>query len=186
MKIKKKENEKLSVGDLVVEKRIQKNKKRIGEVIFVREGRRRKLEMVELNKHDLRPIEKGSLDGPKIFSLDETACKKLNLLRFKEKRTFRIGDVIKFTKRGRSRLGILTSFIHPDGLYSDSFEKGYNGKDFLECIEILPKNGLPRRVDEKNKPYVFLATPDHSKCCVIIPMDKEGGVRIKERFFFVK
>ena len=44
MKIKKKENEKLSVGDLVVEKRIQKNKKRIGEVIFVREGRRRKLE----------------------------------------------------------------------------------------------------------------------------------------------
>ena len=75
MKIKKKENEKLSVGDLVVEKRIQKNKKRIGEVIFVREGRRRKLEMVELNKHDLRPIEKGSLEGPKIFSLDETACK---------------------------------------------------------------------------------------------------------------
>ncbi len=185
VKIQKKEDKKLAVGDLVVEKRIKKNKKRIGEVIFIREGRRRKLEMVELNKHDLRPLEKCSLDGPKVFSLDETACKKLNLLRFKEKRTFQLGDIIKFSKCGRSRFGILTSFIHPDGLYSDSFEKGYNGKDFLECIEILPKNGLPRRVDERNKPHIFLATPDHAKCCVIIPMDKEGGLRIKERSFFV-
>jgi hypothetical protein len=71
-------------------------------------------------------------------------------------------------------------------LYSDSFEKGYNGKDFLECIEILPKNGLPRKLDAKNKPYIFLATPKHSKCCVIIPMDKDGGVRIKERSFLLK
>jgi hypothetical protein len=186
MKIKKKVEERFSIGDLVVEKKTQRNQKRIGEIIFVRDGRKRKLEMVELNKHDLRPIQKGSLDGPKIFSLDENACKKLNLFRFKEKRTFQIGDIIKFSKHGRSRFGILTSFIHPDGLYSDSFEKGYNGRDLLECIEILPKNGLPRRLDEKNKPFIFLASPKHSKCCVIIPMDQDGGVRIKERSFFVK
>ena len=85
MKIKKKVEERFSIWDLVVEKKTQRNQKRIGEIIFVRDGRKRKLEMVELNKHDLRPIQKGSLDGPKIFSLDENACKKLNLFRFKEK-----------------------------------------------------------------------------------------------------
>ena len=68
----------------------------------------------------------------------------------------------------------MTSFIHPDGLYSESFEKGYNGKDFLECIEVFPKQGLPRRKDSNNKPFTFLATGERSKVCVVIPMDKEG------------
>lgn len=183
MTTQKKSKEVLEVGDLVVEKKARSKKKRIGEVIFVREGRRRKLEMIELNKHDLSPLNRGTMEGPKIFSLFDSECKKLKLLSFKKEKKFQIGDLIRFTKRNRSRFGMITSFIHPDGLYSDSFEKGYNGKDFLECIEILPKQGLPRRKDEKDKPYIFLATPEHTKECLVIPMDENGGVRIKERKF---
>ena len=183
MTTQKKSKEVLEVGDLVVEKKVRSKKKRIGEVIFVRQGRRRKLEMIELNKHDLSPLTRGTMEGPKIFSLFDSECKKLKPLGFKTRKKFEIGDLIRFTKRNRSRLGMITSFIHPDGLYSNSLEKGYNGKDFLECIEILPKQGLPRRKDEKDKPYVFLATPEHSKECLVIPMDENGGVRIKERKF---
>ena len=183
MTTQKKSKEVLEVGDLVVEKKVRSKKKRIGEIMFVREGRRRKLEMIELNKHDLSPLTRGNMEGPKIFSLFDSECKKLKPLGFKKEKKFEIGDLIRFTKKNRSRFGMITSFIHPDGLYSDSFEKGYNGKDFLECIEILPKQGLPRRKDDKDKPYIFLATPEHSKECLVIPMDENGGVRIKERKF---
>ena len=184
MTIQRKQKEVFEIGDLVIEKKARCSKKRIGEVIFVCEGRRRKLEIIELNKHDLSPLNRGTMEGPKIFSLLDSECKKLKLFSFQSEKKFQIGDLIKFTKRNRSRFGIITSFIHPDGLYSDSFEKGYNGKDFLECIEILPKQGLPRRKDENDKPYIFLATPKHSKECLVIPMDENGGVRIKERKFF--
>ena len=33
----------------------------------------------------------------------------------------------------------------------------------------------------KDKPYIFLATPEHSNECFVIPMDEDGGVRTKER-----
>ena len=186
MTTQKKSKAAFQVGDLVIEKKARSKKKRIGEVIFVREGRRRKLEMVELNKHDLSPLYRGTMEGPKIFSLFDSECKKLRQLSLKKEKKFQIGDLIRFTQKSRSRFGIITSFIHPDGLYSDSYEKGYNGKDFLECIEILPKHGLPRRKDEKDKPYIFLATPEHSNECFVIPMDEDGGVRIKERKFSIQ
>ena len=86
MTTQKKSKEVLKVGDLVVEKKARNKKKRIGEVIFVREGRRRKLEMIELNKHDLSPLNRGTMEGPKIFSLFDFECKKLKLLNFKKKK----------------------------------------------------------------------------------------------------
>ena len=96
-----------------------------------------------------------------------------------KKKTFQIGDTIKFTKRGISKYGIITSFVHPDGLYSDSYEKGYNGKDFLECIQILPRKGFEAQVRLNGKVSIF-ATPDNSKVCEVLPMDKNGGVRLNE------
>ena len=181
MRSTKKQNDQLQIGDIIIEKRAKK--KRIGEIIFIREGKARKLELIELNRHDLSPICKCSMEGPKVFSRLESECRKMNLFRFEKKKTFELGDIIKFTIRSKSKFGIVTSFIHPDGLYSESFEKGYNGKDFLECIEVFPKQGLPRRKDSNNKPFTFLATGERSKVCVVIPMDKEGGVRLKERAY---
>ena len=50
--------------------------------------------------------------------------------------------------------------------------------------KILPKQGLPRRKDEKDKPYIFLATL--AQRGVVIPMDENGGVRIKKENFLTK
>ena len=168
MRSTKKQNDQLQIGDIIIEKRAKK--KRIGEIIFIREGKARKLELIELNRHDLSPICKCSMEGPKVFSRLESECRKMNLFRFEKKKTFELGDIIKFTIRSKSKFGIVTSFIHPDGLYSESFEKGYNGKDFLECIEVFPKQGLPRRKDSNKfkrrhqKPKILQSIP-HKKVC---------------------
>ncbi len=171
----------INLGDLVIEKRKGSNPRRIGEVVFIREGRRRKLEMIQLNKHDLSPLSRGNMEGPKCFSLHENECKRLNLFKYEKRKEFKIGDFIKFTKRGRAKYGFIISFIHPDGLYSESYEKGYNGKDYLECIEVKPSQGLPRKKDSDGNPCLFLATPDRTKACELMPMDKDGGIRIFER-----
>ena len=156
MTTQKKSKEVLKVGDLVVEKKARNKKKRIGEVIFVREGRRRKLEMIELNKHDLSPLNRGTMEGPKIFSLFDFECKKLKLLNFKKKKKFQIGDLIRFTKRNRSRFGIITSFIHPDGLYSDSFEKDTMVKTFLNVSKFCPSKDYQEERTKKINLIYFL------------------------------
>ena len=47
--------EAFSVGYRVVEKIARIRKKRIGEIVFIQEQRRMKLEMMQLNPHDLTP-----------------------------------------------------------------------------------------------------------------------------------
>ena len=54
MKQKKLRN--LEIGDRVIEKIAFGKKKRIGEVVFVQEGRNRKLELMQLSRHDLSHI----------------------------------------------------------------------------------------------------------------------------------
>ena len=93
MRSTKKQNDQLQIGDIIIEKRAKK--KRIGEIIFIREGKARKLELIELNRHDLSPICKCSMEGPKVFSRLESECRKMNLFRFEKKKTFELGDIIK-------------------------------------------------------------------------------------------
>ena len=62
------------VGDRVVEKILRFRKKRIGEIIFIQEKRRRKLELIQLNHHDLSPMRKSNMEL-KIFKLFEDQCK---------------------------------------------------------------------------------------------------------------
>ena len=60
--MKKKILEAFSVGDRVVEKIARIRKKRIGEIVFIQEQRRRKLEMMQLNPHDLTPLRKYNME----------------------------------------------------------------------------------------------------------------------------
>ena len=78
----------------------------------------------------------------------------------------------------RSRYGRIIGFLHPDGLYSNSYERGHNGKDLLECVEISSRNGLPRKILKSGQPKIFCAQPMRATICEILPMDKNGGVRI--------
>lgn len=175
----KKKQKPLEIGDRVIEKVPIGKKKRIGEVIFVQEGRHRKLELLQLNRHDLTPLRRANLEL-KFFRIPENRCKKLNeWMRYKRK-TFQISDVIRHSRNGRVRYGRIISFVHPDGLYTDSNEKGYNGKDLIECIAIKGRDGLPRKKDSSGEIMRFVIGPDHAKICEILPMDLNGGLRIKD------
>ena len=177
MKQKKLRN--LEIGDRVIEKIAFGKKKRIGEVVFVQEGRNRKLELMQLSYHDLSPIRKGNLEL-KFFRIPENRCKRLNEWKYNKKRTFQVSDIIKHTRYGRVRYGRIISFVHPDGLYTDSNEKGYNGKDLIECVAIKGRDGLPRKIDSSGQVIRFIVGPEHAKICQVLPMDNKGGVRIKD------
>lgn len=171
------------VGDRVVEKILRFRKKRIGEIIFIQEKRRRKLELIQLNHHDLSPMRKSNMEL-KIFKLFEDQCKKLNEWRYNHKKTFEIGDVIRHKRKGRIRYGKIVCFIHPDGLYTESNEKGYNGKDLIVCIAIKGRDGLPRRKGTNGEVVRFAVEPKHTKICKVLPMDLEGGTRIKDEHLY--
>ena len=169
----------IQVGDKIVEKHKTRSHRRIGEVLFIRDGKVPKAEIMELNKHDLSPVKTTDIQKNKTFSLPLSQCKRLNMFRYQERKKFKIGDIIQRNLLGRIRFGIIVGFVHPDGLYSESYEKGHNGKDFLECVEISGRAGLPRRLDVDGNPKVFIAEPDKCKHCEILPMDQNGGLRIK-------
>ena len=81
----------LAIGDRVIERVPTGNKKRIGEIIFIIEGKRRKFELIQLNPHDLSPLHRHNNDQLKFFKLREDQCKRLNEFKYREKKTFRIG-----------------------------------------------------------------------------------------------
>ena len=177
--MKKKKKKKLEVGDRVIEHISPGRKKRIGEIIFVQEGRRRKLELMQLNNHDLSPLRKNNLEL-KFFRIPENRCKKLNEFKYFKKQTFKIGDTIRHSRHGLVGYGKIISFVHPDGLYTESNEKGYNGKDLIECVAIKGKDGLPRKKDTSGEVIRFTIGPEHLKICEVLPMDTNGGIRIKD------
>lgn len=169
----------LTIGDRVIERFPTGKRKRIGEIIFVIEGRRRKFELMQLNPHDLSPLHRHNNEQLKFFRLREDQCKRMNEFKYREKKTFCIGDVIRHARHGRVRFGKIVSFVHPEGLYTTSNEKGYNGKDFIECVEVAPRNGLTTKLDADGEVKRFVVGPHNCKICEVLPMDKSGGVRIK-------
>ena len=169
----------LDIGDRIIEKFAQGKKKRVGEVIFIQEGNCRKLQLLQLNSHNLKPLRKGNLEL-KTFRLPEDRCKKLNEWNYLKRKTFQIGDTIISKRNGKVRYGRIISFVHPDGLYTESNEKGYNGKDLIECIEIKGCDGLPRNMKSNGEVSRFNITPEHAKICTVLPMDDQGGTRIKD------
>jgi hypothetical protein len=175
----KKKDIHFEIGERIIEKVANGKNKRIGEILFFQEGKSRKIELLQLNKHDLSPLRNGNLEL-KFFRLPEDKCKRLNEWKYFKKQTFQIGDVVKHSRNGRVRYGKIVSFLHPDGLYSDSNENGYNGNDLIECVAIEGKNGLPRKLDSTGEVSRFVIGPEHLKICEILPMDDKGGIRVKD------
>ena len=169
----------LSVGDRVEEITPVNGKVRVGEIILVRDGRRRSFELIQLNPHDLEPIRRGDFAQYKRFRLTEECCRRLNEAKYANRRTFSIGDVIRKTYLDHVRYGRIINFLHPDGLLPTSHENGYNGKDLLECVEITGKPGLFRKRDPDGNVKRFVTGPERCKICKVRAMDKKGGLRIE-------
>jgi len=170
----------IEVGELIVHKDKISGRKRIGEIVGILDGRSRKFQVLEVNSHDFTPMFKENLSELKFFSCLASECKRLNLFRLRKKDSYYPGDVIRQKRGTRLRFGIIIGFTHPEGLYSDSLENGYNGKDLLECVEISGRAGLPHVLDSLGQVKRFQVDPKHAKLCEVLPMDKNGGVRIKD------
>jgi hypothetical protein len=170
-----KKNKSLQVGDLIIEKSRVGCNKRIGEVVFIREGKMRKIQLIQLNNHDLSPVYNSDESRLKFFTLSENQCKILDQSKYYRPSKFMLGQMIKCQLGVSYKYGRIIGYLHPDGLYSDSYEKGHNGKDLLECVEISPRKGLFRKIASNGKPKLFYARPDRAKVCQVIPMNKHGG-----------
>lgn len=170
----------LNVGMIVEELSPATGKQRIGEIVYIFGDRNKKFQVLELNRHDLSPFFNNSKDKLKFFCVDSEKCRKLDLSRIRKPNSFLPGDVVRHSKNGRVRFGIIIGFTHPEGLYSESIEKGYNGKDLIECVEISGRAGLPQKIDSMGKVKRFTTGPSDLKICEVLPMDKNGGTRIKD------
>lgn len=169
----------LSVGDRVEEIASGVLQVRVGEIVLVRDGRCRSFELIQLNPHSLEPVCRGGDFAEfKRFRQSEARCIRLDETKYVKRRTFQIGDVIRNVFANNVRYGIIVNFLHPDGLLPTSHEKGYNGKDLLECIRISGRPGLFRKRDRNGKVIRFIARPERSKICTLLPMDNKGGLRI--------
>ena len=173
------------LGDVVVERNTGIGRKRVGEIIFMTEGNRPKLRLVELTPRSLSPKFSGNFGRLRFFSAQHAKCRKLKVLNIRNRKIFQLGDVIRHRRNGSFKFGIIVGFHHPDGLYSDSWEKGYNGKDTIECVEIIGRSGLPRKRDTEGKVKKFEIGPAHVKICEILPMDQNGGIRVKDYYLFL-
>ena len=168
------------IGTIIEEIFSTQPNKRIGEIVAIFGEKTKKIQVLQLNPHDLTPFFKSSEDRLKFFTVKPENCKKLDLTRIRKPNSFLIGDVVRHSKNGRLRFGVIVGFTHPEGLYSHSIEKGYNGKDLIECVEISGRAGLPHKLDSYGHVKRFTIGPENTKVCEILPMDKNGGVRIKD------
>ena len=184
--MKNKFSSSFELGDIVVERNTGAGRKRVGEIVFITEGKRPKLRLIELAPRSLSPKFSGNHSRLRFFSTPPEKCRRLKVINIKKRKVFQLGDVIRHRRYGAYRFGIIVGFHHPDGLYSDSWEKGYNGKDVIECVEISGRSGLPRKRNSDGKINKFEIGPSHAKLCEILPMDQNGGVRIKDYFEFIR
>jgi hypothetical protein len=169
----------LSVGDRVEEIASGGLQVRVGEIVLIRDDRRRSFELIQLNPHSLEPVCRGGDFAEfKRFRQTEDRCVRLDETKYAKRRTFCIGDVIRNIFANNVRYGIIVNFLHPDGLLPTSHENGYNGKDLLECIRISGRPGLFRKRDRNGQVMRFIARPERSKICTLLPMDDKGGLRI--------
>lgn len=173
------------LGDIVVEKNTSFGRKRVGEIVFITEGKRPKLRLIELSPRSLCPKFNGNYARLRHFSTLRENCRKLRVINIKKRKVFQLGDVIRHRRHSSFRFGLIVGFHHPDGLYSDSWEKGYNGKDMIECVEISGRSGLPRKRDTDGRIKKFEIGPSNAKMCEVLPMDQNGGVRIKDYFLLI-
>lgn len=119
------------------------NQRHVGEVYSILSGNNPKAEVIMYDKR-LRPMfTAGSKYKIRKVSLDK--CKLVDEnFKFNTSKDFVLGDVVvKKTTLGY-RYGVIIGFHHPDGLFSTSYENGYNGTDMIDCVEI-EKRGLRRK-----------------------------------------
>jgi len=154
--IKLNRSKKIQLGDVV---ETTKKPRYVGEVVNIMINRRETLEIILLDKR-LKPIR--TYDGAyKLKRVRKKDCKPFDYTKIRKKSNqFELGDIVQ---KSSTRYGILVGYAHPDGLLTSSYEKGYNGTDLLELIEINPRD-LTRRRNSDGTIKKFVT---HNKNCIV-------------------
>tara|TARA_Y100000588_G_scaffold186813_1_gene200916 strand:- start:1129 stop:1698 length:570 start_codon:yes stop_codon:yes gene_type:complete len=144
----KEETDSYEIGDLVE----SPTRNLIGEVVAFLGDRAKSIEVIVLDKR-LKPLM--NMEGEfKYKKLRTDIIKHFDYSKLRISRGFFLGDVIvKTMEGGDKRFGILVGFTHPDGLETSSYSTGYNGIDFLECIEVTRKMIRKRNADDTIKRF---------------------------------
>lgn len=163
----------ITIGSVVKYRDTNTRKTIVGEVCnIVGTGETQKYEVI-LYDMRLKPLMRS--DGSfKRRNLKSNKCKLIDeTFTFNTARAFELGDVICVSRHARDKFGIIIGFTHPDGLFSTSYEHGYNGIDLIECVEI-EKRGLRRKRDLLGKIKRFVTKGDNTKICDVDLWNKSG------------
>lgn len=176
----KKKREELEVGDHVRQTSCTSIKKRkVGEISCILSDSKKDptIECIEVNEKTLEPIEKSMGQYKKFKSKLSKLKHYIPRSSLFKKRNFAVGEYISHKMNGRIKYGRILGYLNQEeGLYPHSYDVGeHNGKDLIECVQIDTKVGLPRILNQDNKPKTFIAEPSKCKLLEVIDKDDKGN-----------
>ena len=105
-------------------------------------------------------------------------CKHIDISKtIVNKNNFELGDFVCYKFLTIKKYGVITGFVHPDGLDTTSYYCGYNGTDLIQCVQI-DKNNLTRCRDNQRNIKKFTAHKKRLRICEL-GLWNEKGVNIK-------
>jgi hypothetical protein len=182
----KKTKRELEIGDHVKETSFSRTgRKRIGEIISILSDSKSDptIECIRICPKELTPLEGGNGEIKRFKSKRSKLKHYIPRKSLFKKETFEVGKCVACKSGGRTRYGRIMGYLNQEeGLYPHSYDKGeYNGHDLLECVQIDPKPGLHRIIDEEGNPKKFVGYPEKCKLIKVLDTDDKGNPTTKLR-----
>jgi hypothetical protein len=181
-----KKKRQLEIGDHVKETSFSRTgRKRIGEIISILSDSKSDptIECIRICPKELTPLEGGNGEIKRFKSKRSKLKHYIPRKSLFKKETFEVGKCVACKSGGRTRYGRIMGYLNQEeGLYPHSYDKGeYNGHDLLECVQIDPKPGLHRIIDEDGNPKKFVGYPEKCKLIKVLDTDDKGNPTTKLR-----
>ena len=182
----KKKKRELEIGDHVKETSFARTgRRRIGEIISILSDSKSDptIECIRICPKELIPFEGGNGEIKRFKSKRSKLKHYIPRKNLFTKETFEVGKCVACKSGGRTRYGRIMGYLNQEeGLYPHSYDKGeYNGHDLLECVQIDPKPGLHRIIDEEGNPKKFVGYPEKCKLIKVLDTDDKGNPTTKLR-----
>lgn len=182
----KKTKRELEIGDHVKETSFARTgRKRTGEIISILSDSKSDptIECIRICPKELIPLEGGNGEIKRFKSKRSKLKHYIPRKNLFKKETFEVGKCVACKSGGRTRYGRIMGYLNQEeGLYPHSYDKGeYNGHDLLECVQIDPKPGLHRIIDEEGNPKKFVGYPEKCKLIKVLDTDDKGNPTTKLR-----
>ena len=182
----KKKKRELEIGDHVKETSFARTgRRRVGEIISILSDSKSDptIECIRICPKELTPLEGGNGEIKRFKSKRSKLKHYIPRKNLFTKETFEVGKCVACKSGGRTRYGRIMGYLNQEeGLYPHSYDKGeYNGHDLLECVQIDPKPGLHRIIDEEGNPKKFVGYPEKCKLIKVLDTDDKGNPTTKLR-----